>query len=152
MIDDDVDLTATRGRELTRRLFVAGAGAAGITALAACSGYGSGGDPAPAPAAPTTGGGGGVALARTSDIPVGSGKIFSDQGVVVTQPAEGEFQAFVTTCTHQGCTVNEIADGTINCPCHGSKYNLDGSVAGGPAPRPLPGRPIKIDGDSITLD
>ncbi|WP_425835596.1 Rieske (2Fe-2S) protein [Streptomyces fractus] len=91
-------------------------------------------------------------LTKTSDIPVGGGKVFPDDKVVVTQPAKGDFKAFSAICTHQGCTVKDVSGGTINCPCHGSKYKIaDATVAGGPAPRPLAPRQIKITGTSITL-
>ncbi|MFF6778306.1 Rieske (2Fe-2S) protein [Streptomyces sp. NPDC012637] len=92
------------------------------------------------------------ALARTSDIPVGGGTVFKDAKVVVTQPARGEFKAFSAVCTHQGCLVNKVADGTIDCPCHGSKYRIaDGSVVAGPAPRPLPAEEIDVSSGTITL-
>jgi Rieske Fe-S protein len=98
------------------------------------------------------GGGGGDALASTSDIEVGGGTIFTDEKVVVTQPAEGDFKAFTSTCTHQGCQVESVSDGTINCPCHGSMFSIeDGSVQGGPAPSPLSEVAITVDGDSIVL-
>ncbi|MFF8377372.1 Rieske (2Fe-2S) protein [Streptomyces sp. NPDC015661] len=100
----------------------------------------------------TTAPSGSAPLARTSDIPVGGGTVFAKQKVVVTQPAAGEFKAFSAICTHQGCTVNKVADGTIDCPCHGSKYRIaDGSVAAGPAPRPLPAEQIIVSGETITL-
>jgi Rieske Fe-S protein len=89
------------------------------------------------------------AIAKTADVPVGSGVIVDD--VVVTQPAAGEFKAFSTSCTHKGCAVNKVADGTIDCPCHGSRFNLDGSVAKGPAAEPLEAKPIAVEGDSIVL-
>ncbi|MFF8600284.1 Rieske (2Fe-2S) protein [Streptomyces sp. NPDC015232] len=91
-------------------------------------------------------------LARTADIPVGGGTVFADEKVVVTQPVAGEFKAFSAVCTHQGCTVAKVADGTIDCPCHGSRYRIaDGSVAAGPAPRPLPEERIKVSAGTITL-
>ncbi|MDT0485735.1 MULTISPECIES: Rieske (2Fe-2S) protein [Streptomyces] len=94
----------------------------------------------------------GTELAKTSEIPVGGGKIFKDEKVVVTQPKEGEFKAFSDICTHQGCQVTSVSDGTINCPCHGSKFNItDGSVANPPANKPLPEKQIKVSGDSIQL-
>ncbi|MGW7087719.1 Rieske (2Fe-2S) protein [Streptomyces sp. NPDC054871] len=90
-------------------------------------------------------------LAKTSDIPVGGGKVLKDKKIVVTQPEEGDFKAFSAVCTHSGCTVSEVADGTINCACHGSKYRVaDASVADGPAPRPLPPQTITVTGNSIT--
>ncbi|MCI3275532.1 Rieske (2Fe-2S) protein [Streptomyces cylindrosporus] len=124
--------------------------ATGASALAAgCSKYGdSNGDSGSSSAQASAG----QELAKTTDIPVGGGKIFKDEKVVVTQPKKDEFKAFSAICTHQGCTVSAVADGTINCPCHGSKYRIaDGSVAGGPAPKPLPAEQIKVDGNSISL-
>lgn len=83
---------------------------------------------------------------------MGGGTIFKDQKVVVTQPTAGQFKCFSAICTHNGCTVGSVANGTIDCPCHGSKFNVaDGSVAKGPATKPLPEQPIKVDGDSISL-
>ena len=95
---------------------------------------------------------GAAALAKAADIPVGGGKIFKEQNVVITQPKKGTFKCFSAECTHAGCQVAEVAKGTINCPCHGSKFKVaDGSVANGPASKPLPARKITVDGDSITL-
>jgi Rieske Fe-S protein len=43
-----------------------------------------------------------------------------------------------------------VSNGTINCPCHGSKYSIkDGSVVRGPAPSPLAAIAIKVEGTSI---
>ena len=89
------------------------------------------------------------AIARTADIPVGSGVIVDD--VVITQPAEGKFNGFSAICTHAGCTVTEVVGASINCPCHGSSFNLDGTVAKGPASRPLDAKGIVVQGDSIAL-
>ena len=113
----------------------------------------SSGDTTPSPAESSGGGSaGGDALASTSDIEVGGGSIFADEQVVVTQPTEGEFKAFSSTCTHQGCQVESVSDGTINCPCHGSMFSVeDGSVQGGPAPSPLKEVAITVEGDSIVL-
>ena len=58
---------------------------------------------------------------------------------MLTQPEAGTFTAFSATCTHQGCAVTEVVGGTINCPCHGSKFAIaDGSVTAGPGPEPAP--------------
>ncbi len=72
--------------------------------------------------------------------------------MVVTQPAKGRFKAFSAVCTHQGCLVGDVSNGTINCPCHGSKYSIeDGSVRHGPTTRPLPATGVSVQGDSIQL-
>lgn len=89
------------------------------------------------------------AIAQTADVPVGGGVIVGD--VVVTQPAAGTFNGFSAKCTHAGCTLNKIADGTIDCPCHGSRFYLDGTVAKGPATKPLESRAVVVQGDSIVL-
>jgi Rieske Fe-S protein len=109
------------------------------------------GPASPATASATAGAAG--ALASTSQIPVGSGMIFTSKTVVVTQPTAGEYKAFSAVCTHMGCIVNQISDGTIDCPCHGSEYSIaTGAVIRGPAPLPLPAKKIKITGDSIFLE
>jgi menaquinol-cytochrome c reductase iron-sulfur subunit len=52
--------------------------------------------------------------------------------------SQTSFTAFAVYCTHLGCPVHWLAAPRIFlCPCHGSVFNGDGSVAGGPAPRPL---------------
>lgn len=131
-----------------RRTALAGAGvAATALTLTACTTYGGSEAPAPAPANGVREQGQGVELAKVADVPVGGGLISGD--TVITQPSEGSFQGFSATCTHLGCKVNEVVGGLIKCPCHKSDFNLDGTVAGGPAPRPLDGRSIRVDGDRI---
>ncbi|MFI8326094.1 Rieske (2Fe-2S) protein [Streptomyces sp. NPDC085529] len=130
--------------------------AAAATACGSDGGEGGdGGTESGAPATTPAGTGSapaGTPLASTSEIPVGGGTVFADRKVVVTQPTEGEFKAFSAVCTHQGCLVNKVADGTIDCPCHGSKYAIaDGAVTAGPAPRPLPAERITVSGETITL-
>ncbi|MET7488871.1 Rieske (2Fe-2S) protein [Streptomyces sp. NPDC005538] len=131
----------------TRRAVLATGAAAALAA--GCSKYGDGNDSSGSSSVQATGG---QELAKTSEIPVGGGKIFKDQKIVVTQPTKDEFKAFSAICTHQGCTVGTVANGTIDCPCHGSKYRVaDGSVESGPAPKPLPTEQIKVEGNSIRL-
>ncbi|MFF7983953.1 Rieske (2Fe-2S) protein [Streptomyces sp. NPDC007901] len=135
----------------TRRTVLATGAAALAVGCAGCSNYNDNSGSSSSSES-TTGAAAGQALAQTSEIPEGGGVVFKDQKVVVTQPTKGEFKAFSAICTHQGCTVNRVADGTIDCPCHGSKYKIaDGSVAHGPAPRPLPAKSITVSGNSITL-
>ena len=89
-------------------------------------------------------------LALTSDVPVGGGKILADKKIVITQPRAGSFEAFTAICTHQGCTVSSVSGGTVNCPCHGSKFSIaNGSVVTGPAASALAPVSIKVQGTSI---
>ncbi len=125
-------------RRLMRNAAIAGGVVAAGVGLAACSSSSSSGP---------------VTLAKTSDIPVGGGVIYADHGVVVTQPTAGTFKGFSSTCTHMGCTVDKVANGLIQCPCHGSMYSVvNGSVKGGPAPAPLPVEQISIKNNQVILD
>ncbi|MFF5727321.1 Rieske (2Fe-2S) protein [[Kitasatospora] papulosa] len=139
---------------LGRRAVVT-AGAAGLAvALTACGGgaEGSGGSDTAEPAGEGGGEAGGAPLTATADIPEGGGVVFADREVVVTQPKAGEFKAFSSKCTHQGCAVKGISDGVITCPCHNSTFDAaTGEVTGGPATQPLPEMRIRVEGGSITL-
>jgi nitrite reductase/ring-hydroxylating ferredoxin subunit len=131
---------------------LAGAAVGGLSlpVLAACGGSSGNG----------AGGGGGSqrsgVLVATKDVPVGGGVILADQNVVVTRPDQGTFEGFSATCTHQGCTLANVAAGTINCGCHGSQFSITnganvtgplGSAAGSvPA---LPRVPIKVKGPNV---
>jgi Rieske Fe-S protein len=149
----------------SRRAVLRGATALGVAGLAgaglaACGGGGSSGTSSGSAGSPSasgsaasgSGSSGGTALAKTSQIPVGGGKVFDAQKVVVTQPTAGQFKAFTAVCTHMQCLVSSVTSGIIKCPCHGSMYSAtDGSVKGGPAPRPLAAEKITVSGGEITL-
>ena len=146
---------------LDRRAVLVGACGTCAVVVAGCAAYGPGqAAPAPAPSAQPGGVGGGTGsgsgsgggkLAATADVPVGGGVVLADAKLVITQPAAGTFKAFSAICTHQGCTVSAVENGTINCPCHGSEFAIaNGAVVAGPAPKPLPARSIKVSGGSIS--
>jgi Rieske Fe-S protein len=85
-------------------------------------------------------------------VPVGGGYIDFNGGVIVTQPEAGKFRGFNANCTHAHCFITWVADGLIQCPCHGSQFRIaDGSVARGPATRSLGGRTVTIDGDVVVV-
>jgi Rieske Fe-S protein len=166
------EATVTPGNPTRRRVVTAAGGAGIAAALTACgtdAATSAGTGVAVTSAAAATPGGvatsqaagtetsaaagaAGAAAATTADIPEGGGKVFETEKVVVVQPTAGEFKAFSAVCTHQGCVVKEVVDGTINCPCHGAKFNIaDGSVAAGPATQPLAAANVTVNGTSITL-
>ena len=89
---------------------------------------------------------------RVADVPVGGGVVLKDAKVVVTQPTAGQFHAFSAVCTHKQCLVSQVADGTIDCPCHGSRYSdVDGSVVKGPATQALATKTVTVQGDSLAV-
>jgi Rieske Fe-S protein len=140
------------GSEVARRAVMAGTGVLAVSAaLAACGSSQNQSAASPsapsaalaAPAQPEPAGSASDRLANTSDIPVGGGAVIVGKKVVVTQPVPGTFAAFSAICTHRGCTVNKVANGTIDCPCHGSRFAIaDGS---------LPRRQITVSGGAIVL-
>jgi Rieske Fe-S protein len=94
----------------------------------------------------------GTVLGAASEIPVGGGKIYTAAKVVVTQPERGQYRAFSAVCTHVGCIMSMVADGTIDCPCHGSEFTITtGAVVTGPAPAPLPKKQITIENGMVVL-
>ena len=138
------DDAATLGR---RRVLVTSAVAvAGVAVTAACGSSSGGGSAASSSASSST------IDVKTADVPVGGGVILADTKVVVTQPTAGTYKAFSAVCTHQGCVVASVSDGTIHCPCHGSTFSAaDGSVLGGPAPAALKTLAVAVNGADLTV-
>lgn len=160
---EDSGMTEERriGRPSRRTVLLGVGGVGTVAAIAACGSTsggasGSGGSGSGGSGSGGSGNGGTSTVSKdlgtTSSIPVGGGKVFPDQLVVVTQPSAGAFKAFTAVCTHMGCTVNQVSNGLIMCPCHGSLYSItDGSVKQGPAPSPLAAKQITVANDQITL-
>lgn len=146
----------TKGGLSRRTLLGAGAGLPlTATLLAACAQDEPAGDeaaPADAPSAPADSPSAeddpaAEPLAALTDIPVG-GALVLEKGpggtpVVLARPREEEVVAFSAICTHKGCTVAATRTG-IECPCHGSTYDLTGKNTGGPAPSPLPPVAVQV--------
>jgi cytochrome b6-f complex iron-sulfur subunit len=148
-----------------------GVGAAGAS-LAACgggasSGGGSGGKKSGGDSGGYGGGnsGGGsdkdskaasssneAAIAAESEVALGSAVTFKDAGnpAVLVRLENGDFVAYSAICTHQACTV-AYKNGQLACPCHGSVFDpAEGAaVIAGPAPKPLPEIPVKVENGNI---
>jgi Rieske Fe-S protein len=94
----------------------------------------------------------GAAIAAKSDVAPGGAVTFKDAGspAVLVRLDSGDFVAYSAICTHQGCTV-AYKNGQLACPCHGSVFDpADGAaVIAGPAPKPLPEIPVKVQGGDI---
>ena len=95
---------------------------------------------------------GGGAIASESEVAPGSAIKFEDSGnpAVLIHLDNGDFVAYSAVCTHQGCRV-AYQDGNLACPCHGSIFDpTDGAaVVSGPAQRPLPEIPVKLQGGEV---
>lgn len=76
------------------------------------------------------------AIGKPDDFPTGT-RISLDVKRICVVRDGNKLAAISTTCTHLGCIVG-ISDTGFACPCHGSRFDQDGNVTGGPAPKPLP--------------
>jgi cytochrome b6-f complex iron-sulfur subunit len=96
--------------------------------------------------------GGGMAIASESEVAPGSAFEFKDSGnpALLVHLDNGDFVAYSAVCTHQGCTV-AYKGGELACPCHGSVFDPahGAAVVAGPAPRPLPEIPVKVEGGEV---
>ena len=125
--------------DLPRRAVLIGAALAPVAApLTACGKT----DTAPVSAPPTPG----QVLTAAADVPVGEAAIVD--GTLITQPSPGVYDGFIARCTHAGCAL-VLKNGGIECPCHGSRFKLDGAVQRGPATEPLVARPVSVKGAEI---
>ncbi|HYK87313.1 MAG TPA: ubiquinol-cytochrome c reductase iron-sulfur subunit [Acidobacteriota bacterium] len=85
------------------------------------------------------------------EYPVNSVAYIAEQQVYIVRSPEG-FYAVSAICTHLGCVTQWKQDlDLIACPCHGSKFQRDGSVVTGPAPRSLPHYAIHLMPDGNLL-
>lgn len=136
-----------------RRAVLGGAGvAAAAVALTACAPSSDGDDRAAAPATTTSPPGPDAqVVAAVSEVPVGGAVLLETDRLVLTQPSEGDFRAFIAICSHQGCNITGVEGDRIVCMCHGSKFDLDGRAVEGPAKRPLKSRPVEARGTDIVV-
>lgn len=150
----------------TRRRVLQAVGITGIAAVAAgcasavtatSSTGASAPASAPTPPAPTASGsassGRPTNLGPTASVPEGGGTIYVEQKIVVTQPVPGVFKGFSAVCPHLGCLVSSVADGRIDCLCHGSEFSVvDGSRIAGPALTGLSYADVTVSGADLVLN
>jgi cytochrome b6-f complex iron-sulfur subunit len=82
---------------------------------------------------------GDVAAGSASALSVGSLIAVAGAPVCVGRDANGVY-AMTLICTHQGCDIGQqgsVSGQGLYCACHGSRFDANGSVVGGPAPSPL---------------
>jgi len=73
-------------------------------------------------------------------------------GAWVRRVEDDNIIAFVLNCSHLGCPVRwEASSKLFICPCHGSVYYEDGTVAAGPAPFPLQRFQVRVRGGQVEL-
>ncbi len=90
-------------------------------------------------------------IGTPDDFAVNSVTYIADQQVYIVSTAGGFF-AMSAVCTHLGCITQWKPElDLIACPCHGSRFNKDGAVEHGPAPRPLPHFAMKLMPDGNLL-
>lgn len=93
-----------------------------------------------------------VAVGRPEEIAPGTVLVLPKQKIYVVRTADG-FYALSSVCTHLGCMTRYDKEGAqLACPCHGSRFELDGSVRHGPAPKPLPRLHVAIERGLLVVD
>ncbi len=86
---------------------------------------------------------------KPEDYPDGSVTFLEDERVFLVRQGN-TFRCLSAVCTHLGCTVNTAGKG-YHCPCHGSVFDEQGVVKGGPAPRPLDWFHVALSKDNHLL-
>jgi Rieske Fe-S protein len=93
-----------------------------------------------------------IAVGRPEEIAPGTVLVLPKQRVYVVRTEAG-FYALSSVCTHLGCMTRYDKDAAqIACPCHGSRFHVDGSVKQGPAPRPLPRLHMSLERGLVVVD
>jgi cytochrome b6-f complex iron-sulfur subunit len=150
-MEDELKIRQTKAeKQVSRREFIAsgvGLGAAGLVGLAALGGIARFMLPTVTYLTPKK------FLVKIQDLPTpGNELLFPDQRVIIQRHADGRVAAISLICTHLGCTVYRVATG-YQCPCHGSQYDNEAEVVGGPAPVGLAWLPVKpVPGGQVEID
>ena len=138
-----------------------GLGVAGSSVLAGCGGGGGGsaqGEKKPKKASggttdPTVGKGG--PIVEAAFLPAGFAFPFTvaetGKPAILVHLKDDSWAAYSAVCTHAGCEIGyQVDKPLLSCPCHGSGFNpADGSVANGPAKKPLQKIEVKLKGKNV---
>jgi len=90
-----------------------------------------------------------VKIGKPEDFPPGTHILLSDHRLFIISGETG-IKAMSAICTHLGCTVGKVEWG-YQCPCHGSRFDFEGRVLRGPAPKPLPWHKILRGPDGLLI-
>lgn len=71
--------------------------------------------------------------------------------IMIVRESATEYRALSMTCTHKGCDVDLPSEGSIQCPCHASTFDLNGAVTHGPAKKPLGRYESSYNADAKTV-
>ncbi len=83
----------------------------------------------------------GVLMVRPQNFPA---------AILLRRLDDNQLIALSTVCSHAGCEVRVLPN-ALQCPCHGSEYDVSGEVVEGPASRALQRFPVTEDQNSITI-
>jgi cytochrome b6-f complex iron-sulfur subunit len=128
-----------RNEHRSRRRFLQllAASAAAPSVLAACASDGG------APPAAS----GDVSAGKLADLPIGTLRFVTGAPFILGRDANGVY-AMTSMCTHDACDIaarGRVSPTEIKCNCHGSTYDPNGAVTGGPATKPLQHYEVTVD-------
>jgi cytochrome b6-f complex iron-sulfur subunit len=93
-----------------------------------------------------------VSVGRPEEIPPGTVLVLPKQKLYVIRSTAGFF-ALSSVCTHLGCMTRYVREeAALACPCHGSRFSLEGKVTAGPAPRPLRRLQMTVERGVLVVD
>lgn len=107
-----------------------------------------------------------VTVAKTDQLPVDEPKSLdytltvkdgwqerpSTKAVWAIKRSDGQVTAYSPICPHLGCGFRwDQQDRVFKCPCHGSVFDIDGTVKAGPAPRPLDTLSAKVENGDLLV-
>ena len=92
-----------------------------------------------------------VSVGMVEDFEVGKAILIEGEKLYIFRGEDG-LRAMSAKCTHMGCIIDRVEDGTYQCPCHGAEYDDIGSVTRGPTKKDLPWYEVKIEGGEVLVN